>query len=85
MGSRDAGVFQQPPVGLEKVDMMAAGHGRPVPGAPEGPDLVQSACLKCSATSSPTWKLSGPMPGPMTARIAEGLQPNRCTMTLMVF
>ena len=31
--------------------------------------IGKSAFLKCSATSSPTWKLSGPMDGPSKIRI----------------
>ena len=34
----DAAFFEDPPVGLEKVDVMAAGHGTSVSRALEGPD-----------------------------------------------
>ena len=43
-------------------------------GSAAGRDHVSGnpAARKASATSGPTWKLSGPMPGPITARMSFG-------------
>ena len=40
----------------------------------DGRDHVSGnpAARKASVTSGPTWKLSGPMPGPITARMSFG-------------
>ena len=88
VGVMDTGPDEGQADGLGEVDVEAAGHGTGDARAAVGdkPDncfvgagsaavisVRPGPCLrKSGGEAGPTWKLSGPMPGPITARMSFG-------------